>query len=113
MATETVMSVLLSDPESSSAAPVASEECVLGIDALRHAIRTQPTEEWYLAAASKAMYGTNDYDRVRAKTGGYNWTFTAEALDALAFEGLLHRPDGIRYMPTAAARRTWPAGGHP
>lgn len=107
---ETVVSPLLSDaPPAPSRRPVASEELILGIEALRHAVRTQPAGQWYLTTASKVMRGTGDYDRVRAKTAGYNWTFTAEALDCLVAEGLLCRPDGIRYVPTAAARRTWPA----
>lgn len=108
MAIETVVSPLLTDPSSPSGTPVAAKEFALGIDALRHAIRTVPAEEWYLTTASRVMYGTRDYDRVRAKTAGYNWTVTIEMLNKLVKEGLLHRPDGIRYVPTAGARRTWP-----
>lgn len=108
MAIETVVSPLLTDPNSPSDRPIAAEEFALGIDALRHAIRTVPAEEWYLTTASRVMYGTSDYDRVRVKTAGYNWTFTTQMLDKLVKEGLLHRPDGIRYVPAAGARRTWP-----
>jgi hypothetical protein len=86
----------------------AEEQHATGIDALRHAVRTAPKEHWHLVAASKAMYGTPDYDRVRARTGGYNWTFTGDRLDDLVREGWLHRPDGIDYVPTDAAKSTWP-----
>lgn len=106
-ADETVVSPLLTDPSSSSGKPVATEERLLGIDLLRQAVRTQPMEDWYLVAASRVMYGTRDYDRVRAKTDGYNWTFTIQMLNRLVKEGLLSR-DGIRYVPTVGARRTWP-----
>lgn len=103
-----IVSALLSDPKSSGTVPSAAEERVLGIDVLRQAVRTQPAEEWCLTTASRVMYGTRDYDRVRAKTAGFNWTFTIQMLDKLVKEGLLHRPDRIRYVPTAGARRTWP-----
>lgn len=87
-----------------------TEQHSVGIDALRHAIRTQPIESWYLVLASKAMYGTRDYDHVRKQSyGGFNWEWTIKQLDALVIEGWLHRPDGVQYVPTAAARSTWPA----
>lgn len=84
------------------------EQHAIAIDALRHAVRTVPMESWPLVDASKAMYGTRDYDTVRAGTYGFNWTFTAARLADLLHEGWLHRPDGVCYVPTEAARGTWP-----
>lgn len=78
------------------------------IDRLREAIRTIPVESWYLVLARKVMTDAVDY-RPTTSEGLYSWDFTIRQLDALEREGWLHRPDGVRYVPTDAARSTWPA----
>lgn len=76
------------------------------IDALRHAIRTRPRDQWDIPAAARVMQGTCDYDEVRAHVGDGR-AFIREKLDALVKEGLLYRPDGPCYLPTPDATASW------
>jgi hypothetical protein len=77
------------------------------IDRLREAVRTIPIEDWYLVRARAVMRDAADY-RATNSEGLYSWDFTIRQLDDLMREGWLHRPDGVRYVPTEAARSTWP-----
>lgn len=76
------------------------------IDRLREAVRTIPCENWYLVLAHNVMRDAADY-RATNSEGLYSWDFAIRQLDALVSEGWLHRPDGVRYLPTEAARSTW------
>ncbi|MGW3196271.1 hypothetical protein ACWDBD_17130 [Streptomyces sp. NPDC001118] len=77
------------------------------IDRLREAIRTIPTESWYLVLAHTVMKDATDY-RPTNSEGLTSWDFTIRQLEALEREGWLHRPDRVRYLPTDAAKNTWP-----
>ena len=80
----------------------------IGVDALRHAVRTQPMNTWGLIAAANVMRQCRDFQQIRMRNGLYSWSGTQGLLDSLVQEGWLHRPDGVHYVPTEAARSTWP-----
>lgn len=76
-------------------------------DRLREAVRTVPAESWYLALACNVIRDAIDY-RPTNSEGLHSWDFTIAQLEALEREGWLHRPDHVRFLPTDAAKNTWP-----
>jgi hypothetical protein len=84
------------------------EQHDISIDALRHAVRTIPTTSWTLYDAKAVMRHCSDFRRIWIRNGLYSLRGIQDQLDRLVAEGWLCRPDGVHYVPTEAARGTWP-----